>query len=61
MREKSTDFLNPYLTAESENNEKILAINAAHEHPENFSDINPECTYLEGEERHIVSEMKKEQ
>ncbi|MCQ2546456.1 MAG: amidohydrolase family protein [Clostridia bacterium] len=33
---------------------------AAHEHPENFSDIDPECTYFEGEERHIISEMKKQ-
>ena len=32
---------------------------AAHNHPENFSDIDPECTYFEGERRSIVSEMKK--
>ena len=33
---------------------------AAHEHPEDFGKIDPECTYFEGEERHIVSTMKKE-
>lgn len=33
---------------------------AAHEHPEDFSDIDPVCTYFEGEERHIVSALKKE-
>ncbi len=26
--------------------------------PEDFGDIAPECTYFEGEERHIVSELK---
>lgn len=31
----------------------------AHETPEKFSEIDPECTYFEGRERHIVSEMKK--
>ena len=33
---------------------------AAHEHPEDFSKIDPECTYFEGEERHVVSKLKKE-
>ncbi|MBR0456406.1 MAG: amidohydrolase family protein [Firmicutes bacterium] len=33
---------------------------AAHEHPEDFSAIDPVCTYFEGEERHIVSALKKE-
>jgi len=33
---------------------------AAHEHPENFSAIDPVCTYFEGEERHVVSALKKE-
>ena len=33
---------------------------AAHEHPETFSEIDPECTWFEGEERHIVSELKKD-
>lgn len=32
---------------------------AAHKSPENFSDIDPYCTYFEGKERHIVSTLKK--
>ncbi len=32
---------------------------AAHKSPENFSDIDPYCTYFEGRERHIVSTLKK--
>ena len=38
-------------------NEDIFEI--AHNTPEKFGDIDPECTYFEGEERHIVSTMKK--
>ena len=32
----------------------------AHKSPEDFGDIAPACTYFEGEERHIVSELKNE-
>lgn len=31
---------------------------AAHEHPETFSKIDPECTYFEGTKRQIVSTLK---
>ena len=39
---------------------KEAIFRAAHEHPETFSEIDPECTWFEGEERHIVSELKKD-
>ena len=32
----------------------------AHKSPEDFGSIAPECTYFEGEERHIVSELNVE-
>ena len=32
----------------------------AHKSPEDFGSIAPACTYFEGEERHIVSELKEE-
>ena len=32
----------------------------AHNHPEDFGNIAPDCTYFEGEERHIVSTLKNE-